>query len=309
MALTDDQKAMLRLLAQREEGYEDIAALKGVSVEAVRAEVRAAVAALDDDAGAAGPVAAEGASGLTRPDTPSSTPPAEEKSAPAPRPQAKVRAPRSAPRWKEKLPRDRRRVVELVGGALVALLLILFVTGAIDIGGGDEDSSSGGQVAGGERLSAAEEENLTQAQLTAADGGDADGRAIFGRIGEKEVALQVTARNLEPSADGESYSVWLYRSPKLALQVGAAKVRENGTLAARFPLPAELLAYVASGAFPQVYVSRTDDAALKRQLQQAQRKDELPSYSGETVLRGEISGPITEQAANEQGKGKGNGGG
>jgi len=305
MGLTDDQRAMLRLLAQREEGYEDIAALKGVSVEEVRAEVRAAVAALDDEVSAAGPVAAKGASGLTRPDTPSSTPPAEERVAPAPPRKAKVKAPRSAPRWREKLPRDRRRVVELVGGGLIALLLILFVSGAIDIGGGDDDSSSGDQAAGGERLTAAEEENLTQARLSAADGSDADGRAIFGRVGEEEVALQVTARKLEPSGDGDSYSVWLYRSPKLALQVGAAKVRQNGTLAARFPLPAELLAYVASGAFPQVYISRTNDAALKRQLQQAQRSDELPRYSGETVLRGKISGPITEQAANQGNQGEG----
>lgn len=306
MALTDDQRAMLRLLAQREEGYEDIAALKGVGVEDVRAEVRAAVAALDDEVSAAGPVAAGRASGLTRPDTPPSTPPAEERSVPTPRPDKKAKAPRSVPRWKERLPRDRRRVVELVGGGLIALLLILFVTGAIDIGGGDDDSSSGGQAAGGERLTAAEEENLTQAQLSAADGSDADGRAIFGRIGEEEVALQVTARNLEPSGDGDSYSIWLYRSPKLALQVGAAKVRGNGTLAARFPLPAELLAYVASGAFPQVYVSRTDDAALKRQLQQAQRKDQLPRYSGETVLSGKIAGPITEQAAQQGNRGGGN---
>ena len=40
MALSDDQKAMLRLLAQREQGYDDIAALMGLSVEEVRARVR-----------------------------------------------------------------------------------------------------------------------------------------------------------------------------------------------------------------------------------------------------------------------------
>ena len=44
MGLSDDQRALLRLLAQREEGYEDIAALKGLSVEQVRAEVKDALA-------------------------------------------------------------------------------------------------------------------------------------------------------------------------------------------------------------------------------------------------------------------------
>ncbi len=47
MALTDDQKAMLRLLAQREQGYDDIAALTGQGVAAVRAKVKDAIAALD----------------------------------------------------------------------------------------------------------------------------------------------------------------------------------------------------------------------------------------------------------------------
>src|SRR6478672_12836963 len=38
---------MLRLLAQREQGYDDIAALSGSSVEDVRARVKAAIAGLD----------------------------------------------------------------------------------------------------------------------------------------------------------------------------------------------------------------------------------------------------------------------
>ena len=47
MALSEDQKAMLRLLAQREQGYEDIAALTGLSVDEVRAKVKDAVAGLE----------------------------------------------------------------------------------------------------------------------------------------------------------------------------------------------------------------------------------------------------------------------
>jgi DNA-directed RNA polymerase specialized sigma24 family protein len=51
--MSDDQRALLRLLAQREEGYEDIAALMGIGVDEVRARVREAVAALDEGAPAA----------------------------------------------------------------------------------------------------------------------------------------------------------------------------------------------------------------------------------------------------------------
>jgi hypothetical protein len=49
VGLTDDQKAMLRLLAQREQGYGDIAALTGQSVDDVRGKVKQAVAALEGD--------------------------------------------------------------------------------------------------------------------------------------------------------------------------------------------------------------------------------------------------------------------
>jgi hypothetical protein len=47
VALSEDQKAMLRLLAQREQGYDDIASLTGGSVDDVRAKVRDALAGLD----------------------------------------------------------------------------------------------------------------------------------------------------------------------------------------------------------------------------------------------------------------------
>ena len=47
MALSDEQNAMLRLLASGEQGYDDIAALLGVPVEEVRAKVIGALAQLE----------------------------------------------------------------------------------------------------------------------------------------------------------------------------------------------------------------------------------------------------------------------
>ena len=106
-------------------------------------------------------------------------------------------------------------------------------------------------------------------------GGNAAGRALFGRIG-KNVVLQVVAQGLEPSPAGQSYTVWLYRSPKLALRVGAVKVPKSGGLAARFPIPAELLAYIAGGAFRQIDVSLASDAAYEREVAQAKRQAKTP---------------------------------
>ena len=47
MALSDEQNAMLRLLASGEQGYDDIAALMGLSVTEVRAKVVGALAQLE----------------------------------------------------------------------------------------------------------------------------------------------------------------------------------------------------------------------------------------------------------------------
>jgi hypothetical protein len=175
------------------------------------------------------------------------------------------------------------------------------VLGAVALlgGGGDDGSESASTTAGSAAEPTAESGKVTQAVLTAADGGDANGRAIFGRVsgGKGEIVLQVTAEGLEPTAVGETYTVWLYRTPKLTLRVGSVAVGEDGRLGARFAIPAELLAYVASGAFDQIYVSRTTDAAYRQEVARAKQNETLPRYTGETALTGEITGPVAKAAA------------
>ncbi len=287
MPLSDDQKAMLRLLAQREEGYADIAALKGLTVEQVRAEVRAA---LDELAAQPAPAPAPEPVRVPEPDPPAAPPRAEPDESPSERPQ-RLRPPtgRSRPAG---VPLERRRFLIVAGGALAVVAVVLI---AFAVFGGDSSSKSTGEGSGSPEATSTGGAQLTEANLTSADGNDASGRAIFGRVGQKEVALQVTAEGLEPSSQSDSYTVWLYRSPKVALRVGSVKAPQNGKLAARFPIPAELLAYVASGAFKQISASRTQDAAYKAEVESAKKKRTLPPYSGETVLRGKITGPIVKK--------------
>lgn len=286
MGLSDDQRALLRLLAQREQGYEDIAALKGRSVGEVREEVREALAALDAPPPEPSPPPAP----APTPDpTPEAASIAEAPSSPAPPPEKpKVAKSKAA----KPTPVERRRIVAIAGGALAIVAIVL---GAVALFGGTSgsDSSSPAAGAGGE-LAAGEAGKVTQAVLEPADGSEASGRAIFGRVGKQEVVLQVTGEGLEPTEKGQSYTVWLYRSPKLSLRVGSVPVGESGKLGARFAIPAELLAYVASGAFDQIYVSRTSDAAYRREVAKAKAEKGLPRYTGETVLTGEITGPVAK---------------
>lgn len=290
MALSDDQRALLRLLAQREQGYEDIAALKGMSVAEVREEVRTALAAMDEPPPEPPPPPPP-------PPTPEPPPEPSVESKPEPAP-ADAKAEPAAPRRRATAsprlgpPAERRRFVLIAGAGLAIVAIVL---GAIALLGGGSDSGSSpvSAVDSGE-LAAGEASKVTQAVLEPADGSDANGRAIFGRLGKEEIVLQVTAENLAPTAQGESYTVWLYRTPQLSLRVGSVPVGDSGRLGARFTIPAELLAYVASGAFNQIYVSRTEDAAYRHEVARAKQSKGIPRYTGETVLNGEITGPIAK---------------
>ena len=297
MALSDDQRALLRLLAQREEGYEDIAALMGLGVPEVRARVKEALAELEQ--------AGEAAPAQPRPVEPApppaparpaqaEEPPARAAAEPAPPPPPSPR--RSLPRIP--LPKSRRRRADLAGGALVLALLALFVSGAVDIGGGsDSDDSAGDSGAETSNVAAGGDGQVTEAVLAPLDGGDASGRAIFGRVEEGPV-LQVQAQGLDPSPKGQSYAIWLFQSNKVALRVGAVRVGEKGGIAVQLPVPLDLLGFVANGSFRQVRISRVDDSSYSAEVARAKRKEDLPPYSGETALAGEITGPNIEAGGN-----------
>lgn len=260
---------MMRLLAQRDVGYEDVASLMGISVEEVEARVQEALAEMDE------PAAVEPAS--------------EERRPPRRRPERRPRPPRRPlPRPRLNVPAERRRFVTLTAGALAAVGVLLLVIYLIAGSGG-----GGGAVSEPAAESAAASANVTQATLEPVGESEAQGQALFGRIRNTAV-LQVQAEGLQPSPPGKSYTVWLYRSPKLALRVGSVKVKKTG-LGAQFPLPNELLGILAQGAFDRVNVSLTDDAAYKAEIASAKKEKRLPAYAGKTVLSGEITGSLVEQ--------------
>lgn len=295
---------MLRLLAQREQGYDDLAALMGLSVDEVRARVKDALEQLEAEGKQAPAVEPpEPVANEEEPPPPAAEPP---KAEPVPEPPVVPAEPVAAtpspavkpgPAAKPKLglPKDRGAQAAIAAGllAVVAIVVVLIV------GGGDPDngdSASAGSQSGTSTTAAAEEDGLTQAILSPVDGGDAEGRAVFGRV-QKNVVLQVEATGLEPSPQGSSYAIWLYKSPKLALRVGAVKVTKAGGIAAQLPIPTELLSYVASGAFDQIDISLTENAAYAAEVAKSKQAKQLPQHVGTSVLRGEITGPAIEAAA------------
>jgi hypothetical protein len=273
VTLTEDQKAMLRLLAQREEGYEDMAALMGISVEEVRARVKEALAEVDED------------------EAPVSPPPPPPASPRPSRPALKLPKPKLPI---PKIPGGSQNRGALIGiGAGLATALI-FVIVLIVAGGGSSSSTTSTVEPGRSEIAAAENGQLTEAILSPTSGGNGSGRALFGRY-KKNVLLQVEASGLEPSPPGENYTVWLFRSPKLVLRIGAVPVGKAGKIAVQFPIPTRVLAYVANGAFNEIDVSLTSESAYKAELTKAKKEKRLPAYTGQSVLRGEITGPAIKK--------------
>jgi len=316
MALSEDQKAMLRLLAQRgEQGYEDLSALLGIGPDEVYAKAREAAEQLEAEGipAPAIPAPPEGAGSVAEREPAARKPepeprpaaarpgPAEEE--PASKPAARARSRRSG----FKLPESKGARFAIAANVVAVLVIVVVILVSST---GDDSADTASDAPSGAATSqetaneaAAATPNLTQAVLSPVDGGDAEGRAVFGRI-KKNVILQVQAEGLEPSPQGSSYTVWLYKSPKLALRIGSVNVSDSGGIAAQFPIPTELLTYVAGGAFDQVDLSLTEDAAYEAEIAKAKKEERLPAYTGEDVLRGRITGPAIEAARKAEREGR-----
>jgi hypothetical protein len=208
----------------------------------------------------------------------------------------------------EPKPPLRREIKLLEGRGLWALLagaaiVILFVVFVLFGGGGGGDSStttssasSEGTVAALEKASEGGKKEVTKASLTAVDGGDATGVAIFGRV-KNSLALQVAAEGLEPAKKGESYTIWLAASPQKMLPLASTEVGEDGRIGAQVEVPTEVLAYLANETFHDIAITRTEESQLKTSLREATKAKEAPAYTGDEVLRGEVTGPIVGAAS------------
>jgi hypothetical protein len=308
MELTNDQKAILRLLAQRgADGYDDLSALLGISAAEVHERAKAAAAQLEADGIPAPSIPAPGAM-AEAPAEPKAPAPAKPRPATAPPPAAAPVAkakPSQSP--KLSLPKSSGARAALAAGVaiVVALVIVLAISGGDNTG--DPTTSTTALSEGNnnpeETINASNNPKLTQAVLGPVDGGDAKGVATFGRV-KNSLALQIEAEGLEPTGKGQSYTVWLYESPQKMLPLASTAVGDNGKIGAQVQVPTEVLAYLASETFDQLDISLTEDATLKASLAKATKEKKAPIYTGTDVLRGTISGPIVGAAKKEAEAGK-----
>lgn len=331
MALTDDQKAILRLLAQRgAQGYDDLAALMGISVEEVHRRAQQAAQDLEAEGipapsipapeGDGGPpsVAKDGEPPPGGPPSPkpSEKAPLEKRAAPEPvKPiphHEHGHGPKEIAREAKLL--ENRGLWAIVAG--VAIVVVFVVILLVSSGGGGSDSSNstasspqsdcekptaaaakptGKAIAllAASAIKAAKEP--TRAVLNPVDGSEARGLVVFGRV-KNSLALQVAAEGLAPLPKCGGYTIWLAASPQKMLPLASTEAGENGQIRAQVEVPVEILAYLANETFDQIAITTTDESQLKASLAKATKAKAAPQYTGTEVLRGTVSGPIVGAA-------------
>jgi hypothetical protein len=317
VALSDDQKAILRLLAQRgADGYSDLAALLGTSVDEVHARAQAAAADLEADGIPAPEIPApagvgDSPAGEKDGEAPSGEPPTPNAPESPARPE-KPRSERVKPIPRHDLGHGPKAVVHeakllenrglwaiLAGVAIVVLfVVVLFVTGGSDSGSDSTTTTATSENAKKalEEAAAKQGKEVTKAVLNPVDGSEASGLAIFGRV-KKKLALQVYAQGLEKTGDGEAYTVWLAASEEKMLPLASTPVEQNGKISAQVEVPVEVLAYLANETFDQIAITKTDDSQLEASLGAATKEKKAPTYTGTPVLRGAVTGPIIGAAS------------
>jgi len=297
MPLSDDQRAMLRLLAQREQGYEDIAALMGLSVEDVRAKVRDALAQLEDEGVEAPPIPVEPAPAKEPEPAVAEPPPLTPPAAVEPEIQVAVEPPQppssavsasKSPR--PSLPRDRNTLLAigagLAGLVVIVVLAVLLIANSGGDDSGDSTSAANANAGNAQTTGNGGKVQPTLAVLKPVDGSDASGTGLFANF-EENLVLAVEAKDLEPTEKGTRYTIWIAASPTKMLPIASTAVGAKGTIEASVKLPTELLLFLANETYREIAITRTDTARLA-----AEGKEEAPTYTGDAVLRGTITGPL-----------------
>lgn len=337
MALSDDQKAILRLLAQRgSQGYEDLAALMGISVDEVHTRAKQAAADLEAEGIPAPAIPAPGGDA----DSPSvakdgEAPPGESPSPRAPRATPLKKKPDSEPKpipkhahghgpkeiaHEAKLLENRGLWAILAGVAIIVLfVVILFVSAGDDSSDSSDSTNASAAQSNCEKPTAAAPKangkaiavlaasaikagkEPTRAVLNPVDGSESRGLVVFGRV-KNSLALQVAAEGLPPLPKCGGYTIWLAASPSKMLPLASTEVSKNGQIRAQVGVPVEILAYLANETFDQIAVTATDESQLKATLAEATKEKAAPQYTGTEVLRGTVSGPIVGVAQRLQEK-------
>jgi len=192
----------------------------------------------------------------------------------------------------------KRRTQFLVGLAAVLALVIVVIVVASSGG------SSGSSDCKGVDTSTAQQAGVPTIKLVATGtAADVDcppsGQVTLGATQQTAssknqtptFALQANAVHLPPSANGERYLLWLYKSDSQSLPLGQETVDSSGNLTGGVPLLAQQVLLLP--AFDSIRISKVSSTEAQQIQQSLQQQAKKPTgviqFAGQPMLQGNIS--------------------
>ena len=330
MALSDDQRAMLQLLLERGQSYDDIGSLLGLERDEVRSRARAALTEIggedpDRDVGLtdyllgqADPIGradaarhlqsdagardlAERLSAQLRllapaaqlPEVPAGSAAPRRKAVPAATPAPAVAGDAPSPAAGGPLHLGaglERRQLQWIAALLGAGALVLVVV-LLVTGAFDCGGDGGG---GNGKTASGGGENPNASGLTRAvlteQGGSGASGVAVFARVRNTPVLQINVNGLEPTRKGQAYVIWLYGNNRRAFPLSREPVKRSNLRGAA-PVPVQILQALQQGLFDSVDVSLASDKEMTAALRTARNSQQLPRYAGTSIVRGPIVGP------------------
>jgi hypothetical protein len=308
----EDSRALLKLLLESGQSYDDIAGVLAVDREGVRERARDALAELGGERpdpeltdyllGEATPVEradmarrlsadareASRASELAeklREIAPRASLPALP-AAPADSPGA-----RTAPRDAEDTGSPGSRARLMLALAAIAILLAGVVVAATGVFGGDDDAAPESEVS-------LEDLDAISVELEPIGDAEASGEATLGLATADQPFVDLALEGLEPIEASDAYIVWLMVSEERGWPLGLVEPDQQGTQSERYPVPAFLLSTNIIKGLREIVVSRSPRQGAFEAADEA-AKSGVPevNFVGEPVLGGSVptTGSIAPQ--------------
>ncbi len=327
MPLQGDQRALLQLLCERGQSYEDISGLLGIQESEVRDQARAALAELggtdpDRDValtdyllGQADPIGRADAvrhlqgnpdalelaqriqAGLRE-----IAPQAKQPTLPEPRGKRRRAAlpdPSEAPAESERTGaaadrpaagssnRQTKLIAALAAIGVILIFAILAIAGVFS--GGDDGTTSTSATTSDGTTTTAGQENITTVPLKPKSGSGVAGKAVFGVVSNQQLYVDVDVQGLDPGLEnGQSYLLWLMVGDSAGYPIDRLDADENGSFSGRLAVPTPIAVAVGNQA-QSVRVSSTSVSDLQAEIKQAaKQKVPILPFTGTELASGDI---------------------
>ena len=326
MPLQGDQRALLQLLCERGQSYEDISGLLGVQESEVRDQARAALTELggadpDGDValtdyllGQADPIGRADAvrhlqgnpdaldlaeriqAGLreiapqaTQPNLPE--PRGKRRRAALPDPSEAAADPGPDTAADRQNAGSSSRQAKLIAGLAAIGVILIFAILAIAgvFSGSDDGTTSTSATTSDGTTTTAGEDNITTVPLKPASGSGVAGKAVFGLVSNQQLYVDVDVQGLDPKIEnGQSYLLWLMVGDSAGYPIDRLDPDDNGSFSGRLAVPTPIAVAVGNQA-QSVRVSRTSVTDLQAEIKQAaKQKVPILPFTGTELASGDI---------------------